>query len=149
MSAYVREAMPGDTWLVLPTVRESDVTELAALDTTPEQCMRGGMAASRRSWVMFIEGEPAALFGHVEHDGYAVPWAVVTTQAERHPLPFLRISRAFIRSLPMMLVNMVDARNEQVIRWLEWLGFTIEEPVPYGKNGELFRRFTRCAIQHS
>lgn len=148
MNVYAREAKPGDTWLVLPTVRAGDVEELAALDTTPEQCMRFGLQASKRSWMLFIDEEPAGMFGHVEHDGYAVPWAVVTTAAEKHPIPFLRMSRAFIRSLTMPLVNMVDARNTQVIRWLEWLGFTIEEPVPYGKNGELFHRFTRCAIRH-
>ena len=146
MSAlYVRPAMPGDTWLFLPTVRAADVAELAALGVTPELCMREGVAQSRRSFAMFIHGQPAAIFGCVEHRTHGVPWAVVCTAAETFPIPFLRSSLRYVHSLPMFLENAVDARNVKTIQWLRWLGFTIEAPEPMGKKGELFHRFWRAA----
>jgi hypothetical protein len=33
-----------------------------------------------------------------------------------------------------VLVNYVADRNETSKRWLTWLGFTLEEPKPCGKN---------------
>ncbi len=142
---YVRPAMPGDTWLFLPTVRQSDVDELAALGVTPEICMREGMIRSRRSFSMFLHGRPAAVFGCVEHETHGVPWAVVCTAVETFPLPFLRSCLRYLDSLPMFLENAVDARNVKTIQWLRWMGFTIEEPEPMGKNGELFHKFWRAA----
>jgi hypothetical protein len=143
---YVRHAMPGDTWLLLPTVKQSDIDELAALGVTPDECMRGGMEHSRRSFILFIAGEPAAMFGCVEHVTHGVPWSVVGTIVDRYPLPFLRTSRAYINSLPMFLENAVDVRNVKTIQWLRWLGFTIEKPRPMGLMGEPFHRFWRASL---
>lgn len=142
---FVRRAMPGDTWLMLPTVRQADIDELAALGVTPERCMRDGIAYSQQAWTCFIHGEPACVYGMADHGDFGVPWAVVSTTAERYPLPFLRESRRFIDSLTMRLENYVDTRNTQAIAWLRWLGFTIDDPRPVGVNGELFHRFWRCA----
>jgi len=146
MSAlYVRPAMPGDTWIFLPTVREADAAELAALGTTPEHCMRGGMQHSRYPLAMFLHGQPAAMLGVVEHAEHAVPWMVACTAVERFPIPFLRFTRRFIDSLPMFLENAVDARNVKTIQWLRWLGFTIEEAIPMGLRGEPFHAFWRAS----
>ncbi len=144
-ASFVRRAMPGDTWLLLPDIRTEDVTELAALGVTPEQSMSEGMSRSAGSWVQFIHGEPACMYGYAIQSGFAVPWAICTTTVERHPVAFLRESRKFIASLPMMLQNYVDARNTKTVEWLRWLGFTIDTPAPIGINGELFCRFWRCA----
>lgn len=142
---YVRPAMPGDTWLFLPTVRKCDADELAALGTTPEMCMRDGMRYSWHSFAMFVYDRPAAIFGHVRHPTHAVPWMVACTAVELFPIPFLRCTRRYLDSLPMFLENAVDARNVKTIEWLRWLGFTIEEPEPLGIHGELFHRFWRDA----
>lgn len=144
-ACHVRRTMPGDTWLFLPTVRKSDVSELAALGVTPEMCMRGGMDNSRASFSAFFHGHPGMMFGCVEHAEYAVPWAVVCDAAEWFPIPFLRLCRRYMDSLPMHLENCVDARNTKTVEWLRWLGFTIEPPVPLGINGEPFHRFWRAA----
>lgn len=144
-ACYVRHAMPGDTWLLLPTVAQSDIDELAALGVTPELCMRGGMEHSRNAYTAFLHGYPGTMFGCVEHASHGVPWAVVTTAVERYQLPFLRMCRRYIDSLQMPLENYVDARNLRTIRWLKWLGFTVDEPKPTGINGEPFHRFWRGA----
>lgn len=38
-----------------------------------------------------------------------------------------------------VLGNYVDAENTTTLAWLTFLGFSLEPPVPYGANGELFR----------
>lgn len=144
-ASFVRRAMPGDSWLFLPTIRKEDVTELAAIGVTPQQSMTEGAARSIGAWSQFIYGAPACMYGYAMQNGHGVPWAICTTAVERHPVPFLRESRRFIDSLPMALQNYVDARNTKTIEWLTWLGFTIDTPAPLGINGELFHRFWRCA----
>ncbi|MNF12754.1 hypothetical protein D3C80_2143590 [compost metagenome] len=55
---------------------------------------------------------------------------------------FLRISSGWPNQLLQrysVLRNFVDARNTVSIRWLEWLGFRLLEPVDIG--GHQFRLF--------
>lgn len=145
-ACYIRRVMPGDMWLILPDVRSDEVRELAALGVTPEHCVRGGMSVSRAFFIS-LYGEPAGIFGAVEHEDHAVPWGVFTTAIERYPIPFLRAGRLYLSSLQMRLENFVAARNEKTILWLEWLGFTVDEDLhAVGIHGENFRRFHRCAI---
>lgn len=140
---YLREAMPGDTWLMLPNVRQADIDELAAMGATPEQCLRLGIQKSERATTIFLYGEPAGIAGIIDYGEYRLPWGVFTEAIERHPIPFLRASRAWMRGVNGLLLNYVDARQEPTIRWLQWLGFAVDEPVPYGVNSELFCRFWR------
>jgi len=44
-----------------------------------------------------------------------------------------------------MVENYVYSKNRQSIRWLKHLGFTIEEPKPYGVEDQLFCHFWRKA----
>lgn len=142
----IRNSIPGDTWLMLPTVRQADIDELAAMGATPEQCIRYGIQLSTHCVTVFLDGEPAGVVGVIDYDGYRLPWAVFTTAIERHPLAFLRGAKAWMKKVEGYLLNYVDARNTVTIRWLRWLGFTLDnEPVAHGINGELFHRFTRAA----
>jgi hypothetical protein len=143
--SYVRAAMPGDTWLLLPTVRQPDIDELAALGHTPEECMRAGMQFSFQTWTQFIHDEPACMYGVTKSADSFVPWCVATTMVDEYPIPFLRESRRFIKALRVPLVNYVDARKVKTMDWLAWLGFTIDPPVVAGIHGELFHRFHTCA----
>jgi hypothetical protein len=71
---------------------------------------------------------------------------VTTVHIEKNPRGFLRASKALMREAMQrhhQLINYVDARNTQAIRWLEWLGFKMGPAVPYGVSGILFRRFTK------
>lgn len=140
---FLREAMPGDTWLMLPSVRQADIDELSALGVTPEKCLRLGLKLSTNAVTIFLHGEPAGIVGVIDYGDYRLPWAVFTTAIDRHPLPFLRGCKAWMDRVDGFLLNYVDARNTMTIRWLKWLGFTIDEPIPYGVNGEPFCRFWR------
>jgi hypothetical protein len=39
-------------------------------------------------------------------------------------------------------VNLVHARNERAVRWLRWLGATIDPAVSWGLAGEKFMPFS-------
>jgi hypothetical protein len=135
--------MLGDTWLCLPTVRQSDIDELAALGVTAEQCLRQGILRSVESATITINDEPAGIVGIIDYGEFRLIWACFCTVIERHPIPFLRACRRWLQDKGPLL-NYVDARNQQTITWLEWIGFEIDNPVPYGLNGELFHRFWRA-----
>lgn len=141
----IRPSLPGDTWLLANRVRKADVDELwAGLRYTPEQAIRYGLQHSSVVRTAFIEGEAAAIYGVVPREGAGIPWAVFTTTIDRHALTFLRGSRRELESMREgydRLVNVVDARNTLAVRWLQWLGFALDEPVPYGPDGVLFHRF--------
>jgi hypothetical protein len=73
-------------------LRQVEVDEFAALDTDSERCMRLGLLAGGARTV-FINDEPAAMFGIVDYGDHNVVWAVFTRAIERHPIAFLRESR--------------------------------------------------------
>jgi hypothetical protein len=144
---YLRDALPGDTWLMVPDIRQADVDELAALGVTPEQCLRFGIQLSERATTIYLHGEPAGIVGVIDYGEYRLPWACFTTAIDKYPIPFLRGAMAWMRGVDGLLMNYVDARNDATIRWLKWLGFTVDDPEPYGINGEPFHRFWKgvCA----
>ena len=61
-----------------------------------------------------------------------------------HSRKFLRESRRVVSLLaeefPVM-ENYVDARNTASIRWLQWVGFSVYYPKPYGRDNLPFHRF--------
>lgn len=106
-----------------------------------------GLRASVAAHVISWNGDILAAFGDVSHSpcaGIGIPWLVSTVAIERHPRAFLRACRPLLNLMLARhptLANYVDARNVVAIRWLEWLGFTMSSPTPYGPNGLLFRQF--------
>lgn len=134
----VRPTMPGDSWLILADLRPVEVAEMAALGVTCEECIRLGQAHSQ-AHTIFIGDEPAGIFGLMDYGAYTVPWGVFTQAIDRHPLPFLRFVRGWVRqNVSMPAANYIDARNLRGIEWFSWLGFSVGDPVPYGLDGELF-----------
>lgn len=144
----IRATMPGDYWLFLDDLRQVEIDELAALGTDSEHCMRAGLLAGGASTV-FINEEPAAMFGIVDYGDYNIVWAVFTRAIERHPIAFLRESKRLALAFDRAVINFVDARNVKAVKWFRWLGFEVSEPEPYGPQGVLFHRFTnRRDLKH-
>jgi len=124
------------------------VAEVAASHGhTIERAMELGVRLSLRAWYAEHRGEPVALFGVATSSvlsGRGSPWLLGTDAAERYPVAFLRTSQEL---LPWMqhgfqwLENWVDERNTASQRWLNWLGFELDEPQPWGRAGLPFRRF--------
>lgn len=118
---------------IVPYLRRADVEEIDAMTgLSPAVAVAYSIAETERGYCALLDGKPCAVFG-VAHGG--VIWLVGTDEIARHPVTFYRVSR---RIFPVLsagyssLENYVDARNTLSLRWLQWLGFEIGAPVPFG-----------------
>lgn len=94
-------------------------------------------------------GEPLCLFGCQELSddsprSIGSPWMVSFNAIERNRIEVVREAREQLlrwQANHDVLFNWVHAANKGAVEWLDHLGFTIEEPVPYGARDELFHHF--------
>ena len=129
-------------------MRPADVAEVAASSgNTPHDALMFSLSGSRAAWTAVLDGQPEVMFGIGDLNiltRTGSPWLLGTDAVEREPRMFLRQSRDWREQLLNdydLLRNFVDDRNTVSKRWLQWLGFTLMEPVPVGRNGEMFRMF--------
>lgn len=144
----VRPMVEADILTIAAIAREADRMELEeGCGQTVASALAVGLRSSVAAHVICWDDIPLAAFGDVSHNpgaGIGVPWLVSTTAIEAHARPFLRICKPLVNLMlarHCLLINYVDARNTAAIRWLEWLGFTMSSPTPYGPNGLPFRQF--------
>lgn len=135
---------------IMQHVRPEDRDELwAAARATPQECMRYGIVMGRESWTGLVDGNPIVMCGVTSPSimsDEGSPWLVATNDLEKHGLEFLKLSRRMARiwfGRYTSLQNWVDIRNEKAVQWLQWLGFEMEEPAPFGPFAMPFRRFHR------
>lgn len=129
-------------------MRPSDAVEVwASHRHTPLEALMYGWSASDFSTVVTHEGAPLAMLGVCKRDiltGSGIVWLLATNEAMKHRREFLRLTHdvlgEMLRICPR-LCNFVHTKNRDSIRWLRWMGFIIEDPMPYGPAGELFHRF--------
>tara|TARA_R110000787_G_C13443394_1_gene446754 strand:- start:33669 stop:34076 length:408 start_codon:yes stop_codon:yes gene_type:complete len=130
-------------------MREQDVREVAASHGhAPYEALQFSVKNSQFSTVASISGEPFCVFGlstgesAITHVGS--PWMLGTKKVSVYRRPFLRASFDVVEDMLKesdLLVNHVHVENHVSIKWLRALGFTIESPVEYGINKELFHQF--------
>lgn len=136
--------------LIAAGMREQDRAEALAIGMAPERALWRSYTLSMFAHTCFVDGKAAAVFGLVTNllDDVGAPWLATTPEIERVKLSFVRYARAevgLMLTVRPRLVNFVDARYDRAQRFLEAIGFTLDAPAPYGPNGEMFRRFERCA----
>ena len=128
-------------------LRPSDVKEVwASHHYTPCQALEA--CVYKAIFACTIKnGKPLGIFG-INTDNIVGTRATIfmlsTPDLDKIERRFVRNSRAFIRlmlSYYPYLDNWVHADNKQSIKWLRWLGAVIEEPKPYGIEGEMFHHF--------
>lgn len=133
---------------MLPHVRQADVEEfLATNGWSPRLVLETGLRTSTFCCAGLVNGEVVTIFGVAPASmigGSGIPWLVGTDALEKYQRTFLRrcgkVVNAMLTVYPY-LENYVDARNRVARVWLHWLGFTIEEPKPYGIQRLPFHRF--------
>lgn len=111
------------------------------------------MSAIKISWLFSLtaftgldpDGEPLGMFGvSRENIHWFTPWLLSTERICDLWIPFLRTTREMFPIVCAKYPNMrnhVDARNVKSIAWLQWLGFNMEAPAPYGVEGLPFILF--------
>ena len=127
-------------------LRAGDAMEVAAMGATKDEAFRTSLARSLWAETYLVDGAPAAMVGlglSALVGGHGVPWLLTSPICERHRKRFLIESR---RQVARMLAevsplrNVVHADYARAVRWLAWLGFTLDAPVEI--NGAPFRPFS-------
>lgn len=131
---------------VAANLSADDIAEIAAYGV--DDTVTGLEHSVREAyWSMILcrNGVPQAVFGiAVTPEGVGVPWMFATQRVWEWRKDFHKTA---IRQIAMWsrmhprLENFVADCNARSIRWLGTLGFVIDEPLPLGPNGELFRKF--------
>ncbi len=98
-------------------------------------------------YVGLVNSEIACVWGVAQESLLAENasiWLLSTPVMERAPVAIARRTRSELHKLLRRyrsLGNYVDSQYVRCVRWLRWLGFTLEAPEPVGVRGELFSRF--------
>lgn len=138
-------------------MRPVDAREVWAVGgQTPEEAVRDSLEASLvprgQARVVRLGALPVMLFGvapcSVLSDAGS-PWMLAS--AEWDAALSAGLSRTFLRRCRGELIglgrefsrleNQVLADNAAAARWLEWMGFHLDPPAPFGVRGELCRKF--------
>lgn len=141
-------AEPAHAVAMAPHLRPADVDEVyASRGLAPEPAMLSSLGRSTQAWTALIDGGPVCMWGVGPLSlvlGKGCPWLLGTCEVDRHAKTFLRQSRVFLREIQATypeLENFVDARHGTSLRWLKWLGFTIDQPQAMGFLKLPFHRF--------
>ena len=133
---------------VASNLRQADIEEAWAFyGRCPKVLVLESFEKSHLCWTGLLDGEPVITFGCATFDLFesnGVPWLVGTSKLEQVPFTFARMSRPFLRLMKarhVRLTNYVDTRNTLAIRWLRWLGFTLDPAAPAGPFGLPFHHF--------
>lgn len=100
------------------------------------------------------DGRLMCMFGAVPYEimgDRAAPWLIGTTVLTEFPTELMRGGRRYltqVRQRYPKLVNYVDARNTDSVRWLRSAGFEIDPAEPFGVAGLPFHRFHVGFEQH-
>lgn len=131
-------------------MRAADVAEVwAAGRRGPCEALYRSMRASNECVTIDIEDEPIAMMGVAKRsllsdEGYI--WLLGTNGVAKHYrklAPTIPPTLAAMGKHCKVLRNYVHERNTLSIRWLRRMGFTLDEPAPYGAIGDSFHHFYR------
>ena len=86
------------------------------------------------------DGTPLCAWGVCTANGLNLIWFIASREIEQHKRELLTLTRGEFDALLEKygrLENLVDARSKKSLRFIKWLGFTINpEPLAVGVNGE-------------
>ncbi|WP_223621175.1 hypothetical protein [Lysobacter sp. ESA13C] len=126
-------------------LRAADRVELAV--TAPgravAEVLHDSVLSSRWSIVAEVDGVASIAYGVAPTADPLIgsPWLLATDDLRKVRREFIERCRGEVRLMQqkfLVLTNEVHRDNALSIRWLEWLGFTIDRARPVGPNGEMF-----------
>jgi len=129
-------------------MRQADVMEVWATNRSrPLEALAKSTRLSEKARTGLIDGEIVCMFGVYRQNlmgARGTIWLLGTDLLQKHGRRFLRRNRDETDRLSngfSLLENYCDARNTVAIRWLKWLGFTIDPPAPHGVYNLPFHHF--------
>ena len=148
---YVERATEQDASRMAGSLRSCDRNEIAAVTVRPavRVLIDGVKQSSPCFTIKTTDGRPCGIFGTRDSGDpqSGVVWMLGTDDLTANRRTFLRHSKRWLNELHKkykMLYNVIDARNEVHLNWLEWMGFEfIEEIENYGVEKRKFILFSR------
>jgi hypothetical protein len=144
----VRESRLMDALTMAHKMRASDVDEIwASHRLYPLEGLVKCIRNAERARTGLVNGEIACIFGISRQNLLGTKgtiWMLGTKLLETHGIRFLRENKKEIVAISQefnIIENYCDARNKVTLRWLRWLGFTIEKAQPYGVYNRSFHHF--------
>lgn len=129
-------------------MRDEDRAEVwASSRSTPYQALDHSLKQSSQAWTALIDDQAEVMFGVMDLNiltAMGAPWLLGTDAVVTHNRQFLRRSlwwRGKLLEQYDVLKNFVHDDNVVSKRWLQWLGFTLHDPIRAGASGEPFRLF--------
>ena len=113
------------------------------------QTLIEAISVSRWAHVALLDGTPVLAYGVSPSEAnprWGVPWLLGTEDMKRIRKSFIRECRSEVELMEAgfsFLYNRVHDKNALAIRWLMWLGFTIDFERPAKVRGETFLNFYR------
>ena len=145
---YCRPIRPEDTELVLNlNLRSHDKEEAKVLwDCEPKSAIAESLGTALEAHVVIFKGEIVGACGVSRRaEGGGIPWFFVTDDFDEfNKVTFARLAKEIVQGWVDrygFLTN-VASPSPSMKRWLEWLGFTVEEwKAP--KVGDFFRFYMK------
>ena len=142
----VREPHIKDIAELSVTMRDEDQKEIWHLGRkSPHEALWDAMVFCKYNRVVLLDGQVVCMFGvGGEEGGVGVPWMLASPLLTKISKPFLLECRGFLEEMSQeytRLYNVAWTKNDTHIKWLKWLGFTIQDAKPMGPDGELFHEF--------
>lgn len=128
-------------------MRPEEVDEVYASNgDTPEEAVRRSVARSVDVFATMEDDRLMSITGCAPYSWISdrgSPWLLTTVNMKKSPRHLLRHTQVFLgkwRREYGTLINFVDARYEQSLRWAKWAGFTIHPAEPFGFLGLPFHK---------
>ena len=112
---------------------------------------RAIMLSGENCWIGFNGHTPFGIWGVApmeKSEGFTLPmgspWFLGTNTMEETKMVIAKRSRFYIDEFFKtydFLLNYVHEENVTSIKWLEWMGFSLTRPEPYGPYQAPFRMF--------
>lgn len=131
-------------------LRAADVQEIeAGTEVPPDLALFQSWAFSEKAWSLLVPQHGAvAMWGVAPFRSdptTASPWLLATEEFRNHKRELVRCTKHYIAEMARgyrRLVNYVDVRHTDSLRWLKWAGFTISSyTVPHGPHDMPFHAF--------
>lgn len=147
----IRDAREEDVAHIAANMRGEDVAEVwDSHMRLPIDAVVKSYAQSDKAWTGLLDGEPVIMFGVARPSmlsSSGIPWMLGTdklVESRRNQLIFLRRNKKYVEEMKIgynILENFVSMKNKFSVKWLSWLGFTIDEEPVISMTGVEFRRF--------
>lgn len=144
---HILPATESDAAAIASNIRPMDAFELKMfLGKSPIEGMEFILGRANKAWTVIHKGTPAVMFGYnvtSAIERVASPFMIATEYAASHPFLFARYSKVVAQYFEgFFLLNYVLDKNVDAKKWLQWMGFHLNDPI-IAATGEPVRMFTK------